>query len=73
MNHRNIETAALKAIESAQLSESQRYTAWLLIIVRQYLIENPPKGEQPKPLENWSTEEIIEFGKKHENVRPLPH
>ena len=67
--NRDIETAALEAIESANLSEPQRYVAWLLVIVRQLLIECP----QTKRLEEWELREIIEFAKKHEDVKPLPH
>jgi hypothetical protein len=66
---RDFETATLNTIESAELTEEQRYTIWLLVIVRQLLIERNAKG-----LENWSIEEIIQFAKKIcEDVRPLPH
>jgi len=73
LNHRDIETAALSVIESAELTEEQTYVAYLMVLARQYLIENLPKGQQPKPLENWSTEEIIAFAKMCEDVKSLPH
>ena len=66
---RDIETQALDALAASGLSSEQEYTAWLLIIVRQLLIECP----QTKRLEDWSLDEILEFTRHHEDVKPLPH
>jgi hypothetical protein len=66
---RDLETAAYRAIESAELTGEQKFTAWLLVLAQRHLAERP----QTKAFESWSLAEIIEFAKICEEIRPLPH
>jgi hypothetical protein len=68
MTDRDLETMAYRAIESAELTPEQKFTAWLLVLAQRHLAERP----QTKPFESWSLEEILEFAKTIEDVRPLP-
>jgi hypothetical protein len=54
-----IDPATISAIESANLTGSGKYLAWMVVSVQQHLAECP----QPKPLESWSLTEVLGFAR----------
>jgi hypothetical protein len=63
-----IDPATISAIESANLTGSGKYLAWMVVSIQQHLAECP----QPKPLESWSLTETLEFVKACEEEESKP-